>query len=147
MTALAYVDASALAKLILEETGSLEMRRWYVESERVVTSRVGVVETRRAVIRQAHDPAHLEVILRSVETVEFDAAMARAASAIEPATLKTLDAIHLASAAALAPELDAFVTYDDRLADAARALGLPVVRPAWAALKTRQVDVRSDLPA
>ncbi|MES2209990.1 MAG: type II toxin-antitoxin system VapC family toxin [Chloroflexota bacterium] len=130
MTALAYVDASALAKLILEEAGSLEMRRWYIESERVVTSRLGVVETRRAVARQAHDPAHLEVILRSVETIEFDVAVARTASAIGPATLKTLDAIHLASAAAMVPELDAFVTYDDRLADAARALGLPVIRPA-----------------
>jgi len=41
-----------------------------------------------------------------------------------------LDAIHLASAQALGPALDAFVTYDDRLADAARAVGLPVIRPA-----------------
>lgn len=130
MTSLAYVDASALAKLVLEEPGTVEMRRWYIESERVVMSRVGIVETRRAVARQAHDPTHLEVILRSVETVEFDAVMARAASAIEPATLKTLDAIHLASAVTMMPELDAFVTYDDRLAAAARAIGLPVVRPA-----------------
>ena len=45
-------------------------------------------------------------------------------------TQRTLDAIHLATAIALGPELDAFVTYDDRLADAARAVGLPVVRPA-----------------
>lgn len=130
MTTLAYVDASALAKLILDEADSPEMRRWYIESERVVTSRVGIVETMRAVGRQAHDPGHLEVILRSVETLEFDATFARAASVIEPPTLKTLDAIHLASAVALMPDLDAFVTYDDRLADAARALGLPVVRPA-----------------
>lgn len=130
MTALAYVDASALAKLILDEADSVEMRRWYVESERVVTSRVGVVETRRAVARQLHDPAHLELILRSVETLEFDASIARSAGVVGPVTLKTLDAIHLASALALRPEVDAFVTYDDRLADAARALGLPVVRPA-----------------
>ena len=41
-----------------------------------------------------------------------------------------LDAIHLATAMAMGPELDAFVTYDDRLAEAARAIGLPVVRPA-----------------
>jgi predicted nucleic acid-binding protein len=130
MTALAYVDASALAKLILDEADSVEMRRWYVESERVVSSRVGVVETRRAVARRPHDPAHLEVILGSIETVEFDTSIARAAGVIGPATLKTLDAIHLASAIALMPEVGAFVTYDDRLADAARALGLPVVRPA-----------------
>jgi hypothetical protein len=116
--------------LILDEADSVEMRRWYVESERVVTSRVGVVETRRAVARQLHDPAHLELILRSVETLEFDASIARSAGVVGPVTLKTLDAIHLASALALRPEVDAFVTYDDRLADAARALGLPVVRPA-----------------
>ena len=40
------------------------------------------------------------------------------------------DAIHLASAIAVSSEIDAFVTYDDRLAEAARAVGLPVVRPA-----------------
>jgi hypothetical protein len=130
MTALAYVDASALAKLILDEAGSVEMRRWYVESERVASSRVGVVETRRAVARRPHDAVHLEVILRSVETVEFDGSIALTAGTVGPAALKTLDAIHLASAIALLPQLDAFVTYDDRLADAARALGLPVVRPA-----------------
>lgn len=130
MTSLAYVDASALAKLILDEAGTAEMRRWYVESERVVTSRVGIVETQRAVARQAYDAAHLEVILQSVEIVEFDAVIARTAGAVGPPTIKTLDAIHLASAMAMLPDLDAFVTYDDRLAHAARALGLPVVRPA-----------------
>jgi predicted nucleic acid-binding protein len=49
---------------------------------------------------------------------------------IGPAWLRTLDAIHLASALQVLPALDAFVTYDDRLAAAARSLGLPVVRPA-----------------
>jgi predicted nucleic acid-binding protein len=46
-----------------------------------------------------------------------------------PAALRTLDAIHLATALELGP-IDAFVTYDDRLAEAARGIGLPVVRPA-----------------
>lgn len=130
MTALAYVDASALAKLVLDEPGSVRMRQWYVESERVVCSRVGIVETHRAVARREHDAAHLATILRSVEIAEFSAAIAGAAASIGPPLLKTLDAIHLATAQALVPELDAFVTYDDRLADAARSLGLPVVHPA-----------------
>jgi predicted nucleic acid-binding protein len=127
---LAYVDASALAKLILEEPASAAMARWHLESERIVTSRVGLVETRRAVARHAHDAVHLEFVLRSVETIELDGVIARAAGAIGPATLRTLDAIHVASAVALQPELDAFVTYDDRLAEAARAAGLTVIRPA-----------------
>ena len=130
MTRLAYVDASALAKLVLDEPGSVEMTRWHVESERIATNRVGIVETRRAAARHVHDAAHLEVVLHAVETLELDASVARTASAVGPATLRALDAIHLASAVALMPEVDAFVTYDDRLADAARALGLRVVRPA-----------------
>ncbi len=126
----AYVDASALTKLVLDEPDSVAMRRWYVESERVLCSRIGIVETRRAVGRYRHDPAHLDLVIRSVEVVEFDADIARQAASIGPTSLKTLDAIHLASAARLGAAVDAFVTYDDRLADAARAVGLSVVRPA-----------------
>ncbi len=130
MTTLAYVDASALAKLVLDEPGSIALRRWYVESDRVVTSRVGHIETRRAVVRWDHDPVHLDAILRSIEVLELDAAIARAAAAVAPVRLRTLDSIHLASALALADDLDAFVTYDDRLAESAQTVGLPVVRPA-----------------
>lgn len=129
MTA-AYVDSSALTKLVLDEAESIAMRRWYVEHQRVLCSRIGVVETRRAVARGMHDPEHLDVIMRSVELVEFDAAIARQAATVAPPSLRTLDAIHLASGLALGAEIDAFVTYDDRLAEAARAVGLPVVRPA-----------------
>ena len=90
----------------------------------------------RASSRREHDPAHRDQVLRDVEVIDLDpaiagvaAAIAGVAAAIAPSAIRTLDAIHLATALALMPELDAFVTYDDRLADAARALGLPVVRP------------------
>ncbi len=126
----AYVDASALTKLVLEEPGSAGMRRWYVENDHVLCSRIGIVETRRAVGRHVHDDDHLEVILRSVEVVEFDADIARQAAAMSPVSLRTLDAIHLASAVRIGAVVDAFVTYDDHLAVAARSAGLPVVRPA-----------------
>jgi hypothetical protein len=125
----AYVDASALTKLVLDEPDSVAMRRWYIESERVISSRVGLVETQRAVARQAHDPAHLHTVLSSIEVIEFDAHIARSAALVRPVGLKTLDSIHLASALALGGEVDAFVTYDLRLADAARAAGLSVVMP------------------
>lgn len=94
----AYIDASALVKLVLDEPDGIAMRHWYHEHERVASSRIGIIESRRAVRRKVDDPAHIE-------------------------------AIHLASALALGNEVDAFVTYDGRLADAARAIGLPVVRP------------------
>jgi predicted nucleic acid-binding protein len=126
----AYVDASALTKLVLEEPDSVAMRRWYIESDHVLCSRIGIVETRRAVGKHQHDDAHLEVIIRSVEVVEFDADIARQAATIGPVSLRTLDAIHLASAVRLGAVVDAFLTYDDHLAVAARSAGLTVVRPA-----------------
>ena len=130
MTRLAYADASALVKLILPESDSAAMHRWYVEAERLITSRAGIIETERATRRRAYDEDQKNLILRDVEILEVDADIGRVAASIEPPTVRTLDAIHLASALALGPELEAFVTYDDRLAEAARNVGLPVVRPA-----------------
>lgn len=130
MTSLAYLDASAIVKLVLTEPESLEMARWYVESERVSTSLVGIIETRRAVARRPHDSVHLERIVSGIEVIGVTARIGERAASIAPPTVRTLDAIHLATALAAMPGLDAFVTYDDRLAEAARALGLPVVSPA-----------------
>ena len=130
MTRVAYVDASAMAKLALDEAESPAMLRWYVESERLVSSRVGVIETRRATRRRVHDADQLDAVLRSVIVLEVDDAIAQSAARVGPALLRTLDAIHLATALAIGTDLDAFVTYDDRLAEAARVVGLPVVRPA-----------------
>jgi predicted nucleic acid-binding protein len=130
MSGISYADASALVKLVVEEAESAQVFRWFTEAERVATSRIGIIETIRASSRREHDPAHRDRVLEEVEVIDLDIPLARSASAIGPAALRTLDAIHLATALALVPELDAFVTYDDRLAEAARAIGLPVVRPA-----------------
>jgi uncharacterized protein len=130
MTGVAYADASALVKLILLEAESGAVHRWFTEAPRIATSRVGVVETIRASSRRIHDAVHRGRVLEEVEIIDLNIAIAAAAAALHPPLLRTLDAIHLATAMALMPELDAFVTYDDRMAEAARALGLPVVRPA-----------------
>ena len=127
----AYLDASALAKLLILEVDSTAMVRWYVETERALTSRIGLIETRRAVARLAV-PISSDLVdrtLASVEIVELDQSIADRAAAMGPVALRTLDAIHLATALELG-SIDAFVTYDDRLAEAARGIGLPVVRPA-----------------
>lgn len=129
MTRLAYLDASALVKLVIAEVESVALHRWYVEAERLVTSRIGVIETIRATSRMPFDPAHRAKVMGDVEVVELQDPIARSAASVPPSTLRTLDAIHLASALAIG-ELDAFVTYDDRLAAAARSAGLTVVRPA-----------------
>lgn len=61
--------------------------------------------------------------------LELDERLATAAARRASASLRTLDAIHLASALSLADELDAFVTYDDRLTATARSAGLMVAAP------------------
>lgn len=130
MTSFAYLDASAIVKLVLAEPESLEMARWHVESERVSTSLVGVIETRRAVARRAHDSVHLERVLSGIEVIAVTARLGERAASIAPADVRTLDAIHLATAISIGSSLTSFVTYDNRMAAAARALGLPVVSPA-----------------
>ena len=130
MTSVAYVDASALVKLIVLEPDSVGFHLWYLQTERVVTSRIGVIETRRAAGRHAHDAGELRSVLAAVEVVELDLQIADRAAMAVPPLLRTLDAIHIATALELGTSLGAFVTYDDRLAVAARAAGLPVVRPA-----------------
>ena len=130
MSGTAYVDSSAMVKLIRTEPESAAFLRWYLETERVLMSRIGVIETVRAASQRAHDVAHRERLLREVEVLELSLDIAHRARDIGPAALRTLDAIHLASAIQVLPALDAFVTYDDRLAAAARQLGLPVIRPA-----------------
>lgn len=130
MTSVTYVDASAIVKLVVPEAETASMLRWYVEAERVITSRVGVIETRRAAARCRHDPDRLRSILAMIDVFELDARVAERAAAVVPTLLRALDAIHLATALEMSNGLGAFVTYDDRLAEAARAVGLPVVRPA-----------------
>ena len=129
MTTLAYLDASAIVKLVIDEPESETLLHWYHESDRIITSRIGVVEVRRAVNRRDHDPGQMLAVLARLEVLELDPEVDRLAGGILPAALRTLDAIHVATALSI-PGVEAFVTYDDRLAGAARAAGLPVVRPA-----------------
>jgi predicted nucleic acid-binding protein len=129
VTRTSYVDASGLVKLVIDEAETREMVRWYFESDRVLTSVIGVIETRRAAARRPHDAGHLAHVLDRVEVLAVAPDIAERAGSILPAMLRTLDAIHLATALTAEPGIDAFVTYDDRLAAAARDLGLPVVSP------------------
>lgn len=67
--------------------------------------------------------------LEGVALLPLDDAVLDGASSIHPAELRSLDALHLATALSIKDEIGAFFTYDDRLADAAAAHGLAVVQP------------------
>ena len=125
-----YVDASALAKLLVDEREGDDLRAFLAPIARQATSIVGRIEVERTVARRAPARlAHVAGLLDDLVIVGLEPEIAAAAATIEPATLRTLDAVHLASAAALGADLVAFVTYDRRLVEAARALGMPVVSP------------------
>jgi len=126
-----YADASALVKLVVREPESKALRDYLVTRREPLTSRVAAVEVRRAIGRVVDDPNEdaLAAVWERVDVVELDAQIADVAARIGPRDLRSLDAIHLASAMAVVDRLDAFVTYDARLADAARELGLTVIAP------------------
>ena len=87
-----------------------------------------MVEVTKAVAR-ANPTADPQPVLARLAFVELDAELARDAAASGGAMLRALDAIHLASAHRLGSEIEAFVTYDDRQAAAAKILGLTVEAP------------------
>ena len=129
MALASYLDTSALVKLLLHESESEALVHYLHTPRRVLSSVLSGVETVRA-CRRAQLPAEdARDLMRSVETIVLDPSVVRAAGALAPAALRSLDAIHLASAQHVNdPDLE-FVTYDARLADAARAHGLRVVQP------------------
>ena len=128
---LTYVDSSAFVKLIISESESGALRLFLSGDTTLVVNRIGLIEVARAVRRAVPD-GRVDPIDLGLRTSirELDEAISKRASDLDSAGLRSLDAIHLATALELRPELDAFVTYDQRLADAARAHRLPVVSPA-----------------
>jgi predicted nucleic acid-binding protein len=126
-----YLDASAIVRWVVREPGWRDLRDYLIERPTRVASRIVDVEVRRAVARASIAGAdeRVERVLERIAKLELDASLAAEAGRLGPTGLRTLDAIHLASALALGPQLDALVTYDTRLADAAIANGLEVVAP------------------
>ena len=128
VSSLVYLDASAIVRLVLEEPGWEALVDLLREHPHRVTSALSVAEVGRAVRRAGAVPqrnARATAVLDGLDQVAISAAVLRRAGELEPATLRTLDAIHLATALALG-RVDAFVAYDARLAAAATMHGFRV---------------------
>lgn len=127
-----YADSSALMKVVRTEQESADLADWLAErpEQSVVTSELGRVEVLRAA-RRAGEAAlgEARAVLADVDLVPLNRAVQDLACDVGGATLRTLDALHLASALLLAEALQVFVAYDVRLVEAARNLGLPVASP------------------
>jgi uncharacterized protein len=132
---LLYADTSALVKLAVDEAETTAVREALDHCDAVATSVVTEIELGRAVLRAreqgttALDDVALMAITASLVMIELTPAIRRTAAELQPATVRSLDAIHIATAAALGSDA-AVLTYDHRMQDAATSLGLQVLAPA-----------------
>jgi predicted nucleic acid-binding protein len=130
-----YLDTSAIVKLIRPEAESAELIAWLNDhrSEHAVTSKLTEVELPRALRRE--EPTRLAAVpavLARLDRFEIDDAVRATAGAYPHAHLRSLDAIHLATAdhlVASGKTLSAFVTYDLKLITVAQDIGLTTAAP------------------
>jgi predicted nucleic acid-binding protein len=124
-----YVDSSAIVKLAVSEPESSSLRR-YLSHKPLVTSALARTEVARALLPLGPEAVERgEEVLRRVQILRVNDRVLTAAGKLTPPELRSLDAIHLASARELRENLRCLVTYDRRLADAARAIGCSVASP------------------
>lgn len=130
MTAL-YLDSSAFVKLVVEERETAAVRTYLAErTARRVSSALLRTESLRAVRHLGPDAlALVRDGLRRVDLIGIDDRILDAAGTLEPQVLRTLDAVHLATAVAVGDDLETIVTYDEWMVEAARLVGLPTATP------------------
>lgn len=126
-----YIDSSALTKLVVPEYETESLRRYFrtTESGQAATSELTVVELRRAALRRGVEALAdvIEQTLSRVDTASLTQGTLQRAAALRPPALRTLDALHVATALEL--RITTVVTYDQRMAQACRANGLKAVSP------------------
>lgn len=130
--ALYYLDTSAAFKLLAAEEHAAAFLAFYREhrNDEWISSDLLRIEVTRAVAR--HWPALIpdaQRLLDAFQYVQIDEDVVRGAMVEPDPLLRSLDAIHLATARLLGSELDALLTYDDRLGKAAEAANIPVHVP------------------
>ncbi len=124
-----YLDSSAIVKLVAREPETPALVETVRADPAVVSSALAWTEVVR-VVRRARGPVdRARAVLEGIALAPIDDAILRGAGDLTPAGLRTLDAIHLATALTLAEDLTTLVTYDERLAEAAAGAGLAVAAP------------------
>jgi hypothetical protein len=127
-----YADSSALLKLVVDEPESAALEAWlsYRAGVPVVSGELAKVEVLRACRRvNAEALPQARALLAGLDLVRLSTDVIDSAAEVGDAALRTLDAIHLASALSIREHLSAFVAYDQRLLDAASAAGFEPARP------------------
>jgi uncharacterized protein len=128
-----YLDSAAVVKLVHAEPESAALRSWLDEQAEIqwISSVLTEIESFRALARYAPEAvSRLPAVLDQIDLIDLDQRIRMLAQTVTPATVRSLDAIHLGTALRFRSSLTSFVTYDKRLLDAAQAAGLPIDAPA-----------------
>jgi len=126
-----YLDSSAIVKLVVAEPQSSALRRYLRRKRPLISSALARTEVLRAVLGEGErGNARARVVLARLDLVRVNDRVLDAAGELLPAELRSLDAIHLATARQLGSDLGHVVTYDERMLHAARRLGLATATPA-----------------
>jgi hypothetical protein len=126
-----YVDTSAVGRVLLGEPDAAAVLSGLAEFDQHVASRLMRIELRRLALREDALEA-ADQLLRGVALIPLDDAILTSSETLPPATVATLEPIHLATALRLADArvLDTVMTYNQRLAAGAEHHGLRVLAPA-----------------
>jgi predicted nucleic acid-binding protein len=128
---LTYVDSSAIVKLVVTEPESKALRRYLARRQPLVSSALARTEVVRALLPTGTEAvARGHDALRRIQLLRVNDRVLDEAGRMEPAELRSLYAIHLASARQLGAAVKQIVTYDERMAGAAEALGWSVASPS-----------------
>ncbi|MBN9175945.1 MAG: type II toxin-antitoxin system VapC family toxin [Microbacterium sp.] len=127
-TPLVYVDTSAFGALLVAQVETEALVTWLDQADvSLVSSDLLETELRRMAVREGRDQVKVSAILNGVSLAALDRATYRSAGLLPMPYLRTLDALHLEAAMRL--DVNAILTYDHRLAEAALAAGLDVIAP------------------
>lgn len=130
---LVYADTSALGALLIAQAETQALIDWLDRAPaRLVSSDLLETELRRMAVREGRDQSKVSVILDGVSLAALDRATYRSAGFLPMPYLRTLDALHLEAAMRL--DVEAVLTYDHRLGEAARAAGLDVIAPGMGSI-------------
>ena len=126
-----YLDSSAIVKVAVKEPESDALRKHLRRRRPLVSSALARIEVLRALLPSGEAAlASGRDVLTRIDLVRVNDRVLNLAGSMEPEELRSLDAIHLATAARLRDELGGLVTYDERMAEAAEHLGFRVFTPS-----------------
>ncbi len=125
-----YLDSSAIVKLAVRENESVALRRYLRRRRPLVSSALARTEVMRALLPGGDDAvAAGRKVLTRLDLIRVRTGVLDDAAVLLPADLRSLDAIHIATARRLGRDLAAIITYDERMAEAATHLGHRVAAP------------------